>query len=183
MIPADAGGGSVTVKVERRRAGGRPDDDTILAALQERMERIARGGAPNSGRFCGYCYARLNTGETSCRICRRHTSEVPPAGSVPDDVLRVYLAHWKKMRLWVNLWAFTGIFIAMVLAGLIVAFFPTVLKLLAVPVMLGGAWYFANLLGGGLGGHLGMRSGAAARARRWRAYQATREAAAAPSEP
>ncbi len=172
----------MTVRAERRGAGGRPDDEAILAVLQERMERIARGGAPNSGRFCGYCYARLNTGETTCRTCRRHIRDVPPVDSVPAEVLKVYLAHWNKMRLWVNLWAFAGIFIAIVLAGLIVAFFPTATKLLAVPVLLGGAWYFANLLGGGLGGHLGMRSGTAARARRWRAYQAKRAAAAGATE-
>ena len=153
------------------------DDETLLAALQERMERIARGGAPNSGRFCGYCFVRLNKGEDSCRSCGRSTAEVPPADSVPREVLLAYLAHWNKMRLWVNIFAFLGIFIAVVLAGLIVAFMPTVLKFLAIPMMLGGAWYFANLLGGGIGGHLGNRSGIAARARRWRSFQESRAAA------
>ena len=80
------------------------------------------------------------------------------------------------MLLWVNLFAVVGIFMAVVVAGLIVAFFPSALKLLAVPVLLGGAWYFANLLGGGLGGHLGMRTGAAARARHWQAYRAKQPA-------
>jgi hypothetical protein len=146
-------------------------DEQILAALQERMERLARGGAPNSGRFCGYCYARLNTGEDTCRVCGRHAHDVPPAAEVPREVLLVYLAHRKKMAFWVNLFAFVGIFIAVVLAGLIVAFLPGPLKFLSIPVLLGGAWYLANLLGGGLGGHLGMRTGAAARARLWREWR------------
>jgi hypothetical protein len=34
-------------------------DTAILDALQDRMERILRGDSPNAGRFCGYCYARL----------------------------------------------------------------------------------------------------------------------------
>ncbi len=153
------------------RSASTPSDDTILEVLQERMERIARGGAPNSGRFCGYCYARLNTGEDVCRVCGRDTRELAPVDAVPRDVLLAYMAHRRKMALWVNLFAFAGIFIAVVVAGLIIAFFPTVLKFLAIPALLGGAWYFANLLGGGVGGRLGMRSGSAARARRWREYR------------
>lgn len=168
----------MAVKPERKRAGGRPDDGAVLAALQERMERIARGGAPNSGRFCGYCYARLNTGETACKVCRRHTRDVAPVSEVPREVLLVYMAQRRRVALWVNLFAFLGIFIAVVLAGLIVAFVPTALKLLAVPVLLGGAWYFANLLGGGVGYHLGRRGGDAIRARRWQSYQSQRGAAA-----
>lgn len=161
---------TATAQRERKAA----DDEALLEQLQERMERIARGGAPNSGRFCGYCFARLNTNEVQCKFCRRHVRDVAPVTSVPREVLQVYLAHRRKMMLWVNLFAFVGIFIAIVLAGLIVAMFPTVLKLLAVPVLLGGAWYLANLLGGGLGGYLGMRTGRAARLRKWRRWQQSR---------
>jgi hypothetical protein len=150
------------------------DDAALLDALQERMERIARGGAPNTGRFCGYCFARLNKDEFQCKVCRRFTRDVLPADSVPRDVLLAYMAHRRKMVFWVNLFAMTGIFISVVLAGLIVYFLPGAFKLLSVPVLLGGAWYFANLLGGGLGGYLGMRSGVQARARKWHAFQASR---------
>lgn len=174
MIVAAPLEGAVAVRTERRSRKGPVDDQAILEALQERMERIARGGAPNSGRFCGYCFARLNRDETQCRVCRRYTRDVPPVASVPEAVLRTYLAHRHKMVLWVNLFAFVGIFVAVLLAGLIVAFLPGPLKLLSVPVLLGGSWYFANLLGGGLGGHIGMRTGAAARLRKWREFQASR---------
>lgn len=146
------------------------DHPALLETLQERMERIARGDAPNTGRFCGYCYARLNSDDQQCKVCQTDAGAVVPAERVPDEVLLTYLAHRRKMMLWVNLFAFAGIFIAVVLAGLIVAFFPSATKLLAVPVMLGGAWYFANLLGGGLGGYLGQRSGRTARARRWQSF-------------
>lgn len=167
----------MTFKTEEVRANGTLDDEAILKALQERMERIARGDAPNSGRFCGTCYARLNSGETACKFCGSDTASVPPVDAVPREVLLAYLAHWNKMRLWVNVFAFLGIFIAIVLAAVPLIFFPSALKLLAVPVMLGGAWYFANLLGGWVGGHLGERTGAAARARKWRAFADQRGAA------
>lgn len=161
----------MAVEAKRKRKGGPVDDATILEALQERMERIARGAAPNFGRFCGYCYVRLTAEDTACKVCKRRTRDVAPVESVPKDVLLAYLAHRKKMMLWVNLFAFLGIFISVILAGLMVAFLPSALKLLAIPVLLGGAWYFANLLGGGLGGHIGMRSGAAARLKKWQAFR------------
>ena len=164
----------MTVKTGKARVDGPADDEAILRALQERMERIARGDAPNSGRFCGNCYARLNSGETACKFCGSDAGRVPPVEAVPREVLIAYLAHWNKMRLWVNVFAFLGIFIAIVLAAVPLIFFPSALKLLAVPVMLGGAWYFANLLGGWVGGNLGERSGAAARARKWRAFAGKR---------
>ncbi|MFN8559953.1 MAG: hypothetical protein U0531_22240 [Dehalococcoidia bacterium] len=167
--------GSVRSAPERPGAGAAAGPDAaILEALQERMQEIARGGAPNSGRFCGYCYGRLNAEAVKCRVCGTRTSAAPPVEAVPREALLVYMAHWNKMRLWVNVFAFFGMFIAIVLAGLMVAFLPSALKLLAIPVLLGGAWYFANLLGGGLGGYLGNRSGSAARARKWQAYLAHR---------
>ncbi len=162
----------MTVKADKTRAARPVDDEALLAALQERMERIARGDAPNSGRFCGYCYARLNSGEMTCKMCTTRAGSVAPVDAVPREVLLAYLAHWNKMRLWVNVFAFVGMFIAIVLAALPLIFFPSALKLLAIPVMLGGAWYFANLLGGWVGGSIGDRTGRAARARKWRIFQA-----------
>ena len=158
-------------KPRGRRKSGVLDDAEVLEELQDRMVKIARGGSPRFGRFCGYCYARLKQEDTACRVCHRGTVQPAPVEEVPDDVLRVYMAFHRKMQLWVNVFAFVGIFIAIVLAGLVLVFLPAAFKLLAVPVMLGGAWYFANLLGGGVGGHLGMKSGRAARARRWRAWR------------
>lgn len=142
-------------------------DTAVLDALQERMDRIIRGEAPNTGQFCGYCYARLEREAQRCAVCGRETSAIEPVTRVPRDALRVYNAHRGKMRLWVNLFAFLGIFLAIVLAGLIVTFLPNPWLWFAVPVMFFGSWYLANLLGGGIGGMLGIKQGTALRAIQW----------------
>jgi hypothetical protein len=144
------------------------DDEPILEALQERMDRIIRGESPNSGRFCGYCYARLERDDTDCPLCGRAVSEVAPVARVTRDVLRVYNAHRRKMQLWVNTFAFTGIFLAIVISGVIVALFPYPWNFLAVVTLFFGSWYLANLLGGGIGGMLGIRQGSAVRSTAWR---------------
>lgn len=160
--------------VVREKAALLPDDGQVLAALQEKMDEIARGGAPNMGRFCGYCFARVGKDAATCGLCKRRLRDYPTTDRVPKDVLLVYNAHFRKMRLWVNLFAFTGIFLAVLPALIAFAFLPGFFKLASIPIMLGGSWYFANLLGGGLGGHLGMRTGAAARRQRWQLFQETR---------
>ena len=144
------------------------DDGRVLDALQERMERIIRGDAPNAGRFCGYCYARLERDQPECPVCGRRISEVGAVARVPRDALRVYNAHRRKMQLWVNTFAFLGIFLSIVLSGLMIAFFANPWNFLAVGMMFFGSWYLANLLGGGIGAILGMRQGGAIRAAKWR---------------
>lgn len=150
-------------------------DSAFLGSLQERIERVARGGAPNAGRFCGFCYARLGATESTCKVCRRRIRDYAPVESIPRAVLLAYLAHRKKMVLWVNLFAFAGIFLSILIAGFVVWLAPGAFKLLAVPVLLGGSWYFANLLGGGLGGYIGERTGSAARLRRWHEFVQARD--------
>ena len=145
-----------------------PDDAEILDALQERMERIIRGDSPNAGRFCGYCYARLEAEQDECPVCGRATAAIEPVPRVPRDALRVYNAHRRKMQLWVNLFAFGGILLSLILAGLILTFFATPWNYLAVVMMFFGSWYFANLMGGGLGAMLGTRQGVPLRAAKWR---------------
>ena len=144
------------------------DDRRILDTLQERMERIIRGDSPNAGRFCGYCYARLEAEQQGCPVCGRATQDIEPVARVPRDALRVYNAYRRKMQLWVNVFAFSGIFLSIVLAGVILAVFSTPWNYLAVVMMFFGSWYFANLLGGGFGALLGTRQGAPRRAAKWR---------------
>lgn len=143
------------------------NDEQVLEALQERMERIIRGDAPNAGRFCGYCYARLDRGLDSCSVCGRNTDETHEVQRVPREALRVYNAFRRKMQVWVNLFAFLGIFLAIVLTGVLIAFLPAPWNFIAAVTVLFTAWYFANLLGGGLGAAIGSRQGRAARAVRW----------------
>ena len=72
------------------------------------------------------------------------------------------------MQLWVNTFAFLGIFLAIVFSGLMIALLPNPWSFLAVGMLFFGSWYLANLLGGGVGAILGMRQGGAARAAKWR---------------
>lgn len=143
------------------------DDQAVLDVNQERMERIIHGDTPNTGRFCGYCYARLSKDDQACPVCRTSTRAVAPVTSVPRDALRVYNAHRKKMSLWVNLFAYGGILLSIILSGVMIVYLPNPWNFFAVVMLFFGSWYLANLLGGGIGGHLGMRQGGAIRAAKW----------------
>jgi hypothetical protein len=142
-------------------------DAAILDALQERMDRIIRGDSPNAGRFCGYCYARLDPDRPACPLCGRDTRETPPVPRVPRDALRAYNAHRRKMRLWVNLFAYLGILLAVILFIVMIVFLPNPWVWFSVPVLFFGSWYLANLLGGGLGAAIGGRQGVPLRAALW----------------
>lgn len=154
--------------IDQRSASPSRNDDAILDALQERMERIIRGDSPNAGRFCGYCYARLDEDASTCAVCGRSAAGYPPVPRVPRDALRAYNVHRKKMRLWVNLFAYLGILIAVVLFIVMIVYLPNPWVWFAVPVLFFGSWYFANLLGGWLGALLGTRQGVPARSAAWR---------------
>ena len=143
-------------------------DSEVLDALQERMERIIAGDSPNAGRFCGYCYARLDLEEQRCPVCGRSTLDVRHVARIPRDALRVYNAHRRKMRLWVNLFAYLGILLDVLLFIVMIVFLPNPWVWFSVPVLFFGSWYLANLLGGGLGAYLGGRQGVPLRAARWR---------------
>lgn len=151
-------------------------DGAMLERLQERMDRIIRGDAPNTGRFCGHCFARLDADDARCAVCGIATDEIAPVGRVPREVLLVYNAHLRKMRLWVNLFAFGGILLAIVLTGLMIAFLPSPWNFLAAVSVIFTSWYFANLMGGGIGAAIGGRQGAAAREAKWAEFSARRAA-------
>jgi hypothetical protein len=157
----------VPMTIDQRSASPSRNDESFLDALQERMERIIRGDSPNAGRFCGYCYARLDEDSSACAVCGRSAGSFLPVSRVPRDALRVYNVHRKKMRLWVNLFAYLGILIAVVLFIVMIVYLPNPWVWFAVPVLFFGSWYFANLLGGWLGALLGTRQGVPARSAAW----------------
>lgn len=162
--------------IDHRTSTPLRDDEPMLDALQERMERIIRGDSPNAGTFCGFCYARLDEGTQDCPVCDRSTADVKTVSRVPRDALRVYNAHRKKMRLWVNMFAYLGILLAVTLFIVMIVYLPNPWVWFAVPVLFFGSWYLANLLGGGLGAQLGTRKGVPARAAAWRSLLERRAA-------
>src|SRR5205085_9720 len=97
-------------------------DTAFLDDLQVQMEEIGLQKVPNLGHFCGFCYGRLPDGATQCSYCGRTVAEVAPVAKVPIYVLRVYLAKRRREGMMVNTFAFIGLFLAVVLSGLIYLF-------------------------------------------------------------
>src|SRR5579883_2358144 len=139
------------------------DETAYLDDLQVQMEELGLQKAPNLGRFCGYCYGRLPDGETLCRHCQRSTAEVAPVSKVPIYVLRVYLAKRRREGIMVNSFAFLGLFLAVVLSGVIYFFLIGYWRVIAILFLLLAGWYLANLLGGWIGATLGYNWGKSVR--------------------
>jgi hypothetical protein len=155
------------MSIDQQAARSETDAATILDMNQERMERIIRGDSPNAGRFCGYCYTRIDERDGRCAVCGRDSAEIAPVGRIPRDVLRVYNVYRKKMRLWVNTFAYLGILLAVALFIVMIVFLPNPWVWFAVPVLFFGSWYLANVFGGWLGAQLGARQGVPLRAEAW----------------
>lgn len=155
------------MSIDQQTARPETDAARILDANQERMERIIRGDSPNAGRFCGYCYARIDERDGPCAVCGRDSAATAPVGRIPREALRVYNVYRRKMRLWVNLFAYLGILLAVALFLVMIVFLPNPWVWFAIPVLFFGSWYFANVSGGWLGAKLGTGQGAPGRAEAW----------------
>lgn len=157
-----------------------PDDVAYLDDLQVQMEELGLQQVPNLGRFCGYCYGRLPDGESVCRHCGRSTDEYAPVSKVPIYVLRVYLAKRRREGIMVNSFAFLGLFLAVVLSGVIYFFLIGYWRVIAILFLLLAGWYLANLLGGWIGATLGYNWGKSVRDNYWLRYLEDRRNGVAP---
>jgi hypothetical protein len=159
----------------------------FLDELQPSMEAIALGQSPNHGRFCGYCYGRLSEPSrrrpsrlpaSACSFCGTLTTDVPQVHRVPDEVLALYMAKRKREGLIVNLCAFVGIFLALVLSAVTWLVTPDNLwKIAPFVVLVLGALYLARVVGYNVGVPLGSASGRRIRDARWAAFVTKRPAA------
>jgi VIT1/CCC1 family predicted Fe2+/Mn2+ transporter len=156
------------------------DETAYMDDLQVQMEQIGRQEMPNLGHFCGHCYGRLTDGEDRCRFCGRTITEAPPVDKVPIYVLRVYLAKRRREGIMVNLMAFVGLALAVVVSAVIYFFLTGNWKIIAVISLLFFGWYFANLLGGRLGAGWGYAWGKRVRDRYWVQYLEDRRNGVAP---
>ncbi|MHB8576407.1 MAG: hypothetical protein ACYDCQ_13865 [Dehalococcoidia bacterium] len=152
----------------------------FLDDLQVQMEEIGLQKVPNLGRFCGFCYGRLPDGQRRCAHCGRGSDEVAPVSKIPIYVLRVYLAKRRREGIMVNLFAFIGLFLAVVLSGVIYFFLIGNWRVIALFVLLGAGWYLANLLGYQVGAVLGYNWGCTVRDRYWVQYVEDRRNGVAP---
>jgi len=155
-------------------------ETAYLDDLQVQMEELGLQKVPNLGRFCGYCYGRLPDGEAVCRYCRHGVDEVQPVAKVPIYVLRLYLAKRRREGITVNAFAFVGLFLAVVLSGVIYFFLIGNWRVIALLVLLVAGWYFANLLGYNVGGTLGYNWGRSVRDGYWLRYLEDRRNGVAP---
>jgi len=151
-----------------------------LDRLQEDMEAIALGDEENSGTFCGRCFSRLNgsgagTTPGRCQVCQTATDEIPSVDRVPVEVLAIYMAKRRREGLIVNLFAFAGIFLSLVLSALLWFVLPPNWWRLASFAMLAfGSWYLARLVGYEVGVPIGARSGRSIRDKLWREFDLQR---------
>ncbi len=159
--------------------------------LQPQMEAIALGQSPNHGRFCGNCYGRLSEPSrrrpsrlpaSACSYCGALTSEVPQVHRVPDEVLALYMAKRKREGLIVNLFAFLGIFLALVLSAVTWLITPDNLwKIAPFVVLVLGAYYLARVIGYNVGVPIGSASGRRIRDECWAAFVQQRQAGLIPT--
>lgn len=156
------------------------DETAYMDDLQVQMEELGLQRAPNLGHFCGHCYGRLTDGTERCRYCGTDVRETPSVTKVPIYVLRVYLAKRRREGIMVNTMAFFGMFLAVVLSGLIYFFLVGNWRIISLVVLLVAGWYLANLMGGWFGAELGYSWGRKVRDRYWLQYIEDRRNGTAP---
>jgi hypothetical protein len=159
---------------------------SFLDDLQESTEAIALGQSPNHGRFCSYCYGRLHEPirrhpsrlpASGCEFCGTESDEIPPVHRVPDEVLALYMAKRKREGLFVNLFAFLGIFLALIIsAGAWLVTPDNLWKIAPFAILILGAYYLARVLGYNAGVPVGSASGRKLRDQRWATFVEEREA-------
>ncbi len=151
-----------------------------LERLQPKMDERLERKVPPAGRFCGFCFGRLQPQDTRCPYCERELAEVGTAQEIPQEVLRIY---WTKRRVearWVHAGAMFGLAIASLLFVVLVVWGPGVLGHpgVAFAVLIGGGYLLAQLFGTVIGGQIGYRRAVRRREEMWEAYLARRGAEA-----
>jgi hypothetical protein len=152
--------------------------------LAERLDllasEIAKGQAPNHGRFCANCYAPLDEGRAACPHCGRETSRRPPVGRIPDEVLA--LLHRKRRResIIVNSFAYLGLALGVGLFLLLFLIYtPLWWRILDIAILIIGSRVFAAILGGVIGDEVGYRFAQRRLAKEWAEFTARRDKAPA----
>jgi hypothetical protein len=153
-----------------------------LDRLQEKMEERLAHRVPVTGRFCGFCYARLRAEDPACPFCETRTDERPTVTEIPDEVLWLYRVKQKTEARWVHGGAFFGLTLAASLFIWMVIWGPGILghPALGFGVLLLGGYVLAQLFGTFMGAQIGYRKGARRRDEGWAAYLARRDGVKSP---
>ena len=160
-------------------SGGPPDLPIFSDRLAALLEEFRAGKAPNSGRFCGYCYTPIDEQRQHCPHCRKAVSDHPAVARVPRDVLEMFRRRRRRESLIVNGFAYLGL-LSGVLLFIVIFYilfavdaniwwfvFDIVLLFVAARVL-------AGLIGGFVGDELGYRYARNKLVEEWHAYNASR---------
>ena len=158
-----------------------PDVPIFSDRLTEVVETIVKGGAPNAGHFCGFCYTPIDRQRLHCPHCRKAVADYPPVAKVNDAVIEMFNKLRRRESLIVNSMAYVGLFsgafifivvfyfLFIFAAGIWWYVFDIVLLFVASRVL-------AGLFGGWIGDELGYRYAQRKLAEEWSAFSARREA-------
>ena len=144
--------------------------------LQDRMDEILDRQVPNSGRFCGFCFARLANDTERCPYCQRETADLPTVESVPREVLIIYRAKKRTEERWVysgamlGLLIAAGVFVALVVYGTDLVGSRSIALGIAFLALIGGGYVLAQLFGPLICGQVGYRRGSRKRDELWAAF-------------
>ncbi len=152
--------------------------------LQDRMDEILDRQVPNSGRFCGFCYARLARDTERCPFCGTETAERATVEAVPREALIIYRTKKRTEERWVysgamiGLLIAAGVFVALVVWGTDLAGSRSISLGIAFLALIGGGYLLAQLFGPLICGQVGYRRGSRRRDEEWTAFLASRDAEA-----
>jgi hypothetical protein len=152
-----------------------------LDRLQEKMEERLARRVPATGRFCGFCYARLQPDTASCPFCQHNVEAAGTVNEIPQPVLRMYKLKRDTEARWVYGMGFVGLIIAAVLFVVCELWGPGIIghPAFGFAVLLLGGYVLAQFFGTLIGAQFGYRNGARKRDRLWAKYMTERDRPAA----
>jgi ribosomal protein L40E/archaellum biogenesis protein FlaJ (TadC family) len=140
------------------------------------MDEILDRQVPNSGRFCGFCYARLARDAERCPYCETGTADLETVEAVPREALIIYRAKKRTEERWVyggamfGLLIAAGVFVLLVVYGTdLVGSRPIALGI-AFLALIGGGYLLAQLFGVLICGQVGYRRGSRKRDELWTVF-------------
>ncbi len=158
---------------EAQEVAGYASPYPYVQRLQDRMDEILDRQVPNSGRFCGFCYARLARDTEQCPYCGADTNETTTVDAVPREALIIYRTKKRTEERWVYAGAMmglliaAGVFVALVVYGTdLVGSRPIALGI-AFLALIGGGYLLAQLFGPLICGQVGYRRGSRRRDELW----------------
>lgn len=183
-LPGGGGSGSLVrmvesahkVEPELKGIAGYVTPYPYLDKLQEKMEERLAKRVPAAGRFCGYCYARLQEGDTVCPFCERAVAESGTVNEIPQEVLRAYKKRRDTESRWVYGMGFVGLILAAALFVYLELWGPGILGHPAVgfAALLLGGYVLAQFFGTFIGAQYGYSRGTRARDAMWAEWLAKR---------